>query len=161
MPPIPSWLGPAARVDQALNLLLESSRLPVVAAINGLAMGGGLELALACDIRLAAVSARFGLPEVIVGAFASGGGTQRLPRLVGPGRAMELLLTGRTIDAEEALRLGVVERRAGRSLLPRAITLGQPIASMPVPGSRRRRRVSRRASATAGPRVTSSRTSSP
>jgi enoyl-CoA hydratase/carnithine racemase len=129
------WLGPAARVDQALNLLLETSRLPVIAALNGLALGGGLELALACDIRIAAASARMGVPEVMVGAFASGGGTQRLPRTVGPGRALELLLTGRIVEADEALRLGLVEEVVpDEEVVARAVALGERIASMPVPG---------------------------
>jgi enoyl-CoA hydratase/carnithine racemase len=131
----PDWLGPAARVDQALNLLLESSRLPIIAALNGLTMGGGLELALACDIRIAAASVKLGLPEVMVGAFASGGGTQRLPRIVGAGRAMELLLTGRSIDADEAQRLGIVEEvLPDEDLMTRAVALAGRIASMPVPG---------------------------
>jgi enoyl-CoA hydratase/carnithine racemase len=131
----PAWLGPAARVDQGLNLLIEDSRLPVIAALNGLTLGGGLELALACDIRIAAASAVLGLPEVMVGAFASGGGTQRLPRLVGPGRALELLLTGRTFDALEAHRIGLVEEVVeDAELLARAISMAGVIASMPVPG---------------------------
>jgi enoyl-CoA hydratase/carnithine racemase len=131
----PAWLGPAARVDQGLNLLIEDSRLPVIAALNGLTLGGGLELALACDIRIAAASAVLGLPEVMVGAFASGGGTQRLPRLVGPGRALELLLTGRTFDALEGHRIGIVEEVVeDAELLARAISMAGVIASMPVPG---------------------------
>jgi enoyl-CoA hydratase/carnithine racemase len=131
----PAWLGPAARVDQGLNLMIEGSRLPVIAALNGLTLGGGLELALACDVRMAAASARLGLPEVVVGAFASAGGTQRLPRLVGPGRALELLFTGRTLDAPEAQRIGLVEDVVpDAELLPQAIALARAIASMPVPG---------------------------
>ena len=103
------WLLENDYVEAGLNAAIENSRLPVIAAVNGFAMGGGAVLTLACDIRMAAQSAKFGFPEVKVGAFASGSGTQRLPRLVGRGRALDLLMTGRTIDAQEALRIGLVE----------------------------------------------------
>ncbi|MCC6192980.1 MAG: enoyl-CoA hydratase/isomerase family protein [Burkholderiales bacterium] len=83
---------------------------PIVCAINGYALGGGLELALACDIRIAASSARFGLPEVRIGSIPGGGGTQRLPRAIGASDAMLLLLTGDHIDAAEALRIGLISR---------------------------------------------------
>jgi enoyl-CoA hydratase/carnithine racemase len=89
--------------------MIEDARFPVIAACNGHALGGGAVLALACDFRIAAASAKFGFPEVKVGAFASGSGTQRLPRLVGRGRALDLLLTGRVITAQEALSYGLVE----------------------------------------------------
>lgn len=82
---------------------------PVIASINGYCLGGGCELALACDIRIAARSARLGQPEVNLGILPGGGGTQRLPRLVGFGRAMRLILTGQLIDAEEAERIGLVD----------------------------------------------------
>lgn len=81
---------------------------PVVAAMNGPAVGGGLELALACDIRIAAERARFGLPEVRIGSLPGSGGTQRLPRIVGPGRAAAMILTGELIDAAAALASGLV-----------------------------------------------------
>ena len=81
---------------------------PVIAAINGLALGGGLELALACDIRLASAAARFALPEVRWGIIAGGGGVTRLPRLISPSMAAEMLLTGEPVDAEAALRHGLV-----------------------------------------------------
>jgi enoyl-CoA hydratase/carnithine racemase len=103
------WLLENDYVEAGLNAAIENSRLPVIAAVNGFALGGGAVLTLACDIRMAAQSAKFGFPEVKVGAFASGSGTQRLPRLVGRGRALDLLMTGRTIDAQEALNIGLVE----------------------------------------------------
>lgn len=89
---------------------LEASRKPVVAAVNGFALGGGCELAMACHLRVASENARFGQPEVKLGICPGYGGTVRLPRLVGRGRATELLLTGRMVDAEEALRIGLVDR---------------------------------------------------
>lgn len=107
--PETGWLLENEYVEAGLNASVEASRLPVIAACNGFTLGGGAVLALACDIRVAARSAKFGFPEVKVGAFASGSGTQRLPQLVGRGRALELLMTGRTIDADEALRIGLVE----------------------------------------------------
>jgi enoyl-CoA hydratase len=83
---------------------------PIIAAVNGFALGGGLELALACDIRIAAAGATLGLTEVNLAIIPGGGGTQRLPRLVGRGKALELILTGARIPADEALRIGLVER---------------------------------------------------
>ena len=89
---------------------IERMGKPVVAALAGYALGGGLELALACDLRVADTTARFGLPEAKVGSMPGAGGTQRLTRLVGPAAAMELMLTGERIDAETALRIGLVNR---------------------------------------------------
>ncbi|AXE28495.1 enoyl-CoA hydratase [Chromobacterium phragmitis] len=101
-----------ARLAVAVTGRIETLGKPVLAAINGDALGGGLEIAEACMLRLAAPHARFGHPEVRIGAVAGFGGTTRLPRLIGKGRAAEMLLTGRLIDAEEACRLGLVNRVA-------------------------------------------------
>ena len=90
---------------------------PVVAAINGYALGGGCELAMACHVRLAAEGARMGTPEVTLGIICGYAGTQRLPRLVGKGRALEILLTGQMVDAQEALRIGLVNRVVARESL--------------------------------------------
>ena len=95
---------------QLLTLEMERQRFPIVAAINGFALGGGLELAMACDLRLASSRAKVGQPEVLLGIIPGWGGTQRLPRLVGRGRALEILLTGEQIDAARALELGLVNR---------------------------------------------------
>jgi enoyl-CoA hydratase len=99
----------AARGQRAFDRI-EWLGKPVVAAVNGFALGGGCELALACHVRVAADTASFGTPEVTLGLMCGYGGTQRLPRLVGKGRALEMLLTGRRIDAAEALRIGLVNR---------------------------------------------------
>ena len=99
-----------ARRGQAFTRLLETLGKPVIAAINGFALGGGCEIAMACTIRIAADHAKLGQPEVKLGLICGYGGSQRLPRLVGRGRALELLLTGDPIDAAEALRIGLVNR---------------------------------------------------
>jgi enoyl-CoA hydratase/carnithine racemase len=123
------WLLENEAVEAGLNAAIEGSRLPVIAALNGFTLGGGAVLALACDLRIAAESAQIGFPEVKVGAFASGSGTQRLPRLVGRGRALDLLLTGRTINAREALAIGLVEYVVPDDELPaEAIRLAAAIA---------------------------------
>lgn len=97
-----------ARAGQALFRRIEQFPKPVIAAVNGFALGGGFELALACHARIASSQAKFGLPEVRLGLIPGYGGTQRLPRLIGRGCALQLILTGDAVDAAEALRLGVV-----------------------------------------------------
>lgn len=99
-----------ARLAVTVNNKIESLGKVVVAAINGLALGGGLELAESCTLRFSASHARLGHPEVRIGAIAGFGGTTRLPRLIGKGRAIELLLTGNSISADEAYRIGLVNR---------------------------------------------------
>jgi enoyl-CoA hydratase len=99
-----------ALAGQRMMRRLEQCGKPVAAAVNGFALGGGCELAMACHLRIAAVGARFGQPEVKLGIGPGYGGTVRLPRLVGRGRALELLLTGEMIDAQEAWRIGLVNR---------------------------------------------------
>jgi len=95
---------------QRLCNQIEACGVPVMAAVNGVAAGGGCELALACHLRIAATTARFSLPETKLGVIPAYGGTRRLPRELGQGRALELMLTGRTLSAEEALALGLVNR---------------------------------------------------
>src|SRR6516164_6995124 len=103
-----TWQG--AALGQAIFAKLDALPIPSIALINGYAFGGGLELALACTFRLAARVARLGLPEIRLGLIPGYGGTQRLPRLIGEARALEMILTGRTVEAEEAERIGLVNR---------------------------------------------------
>ncbi len=99
-----------SRFGQAVFSRIENAAKPVIAAVNGFALGGGCELAMACHFRLASPHAKFGQPEVQLGILPGYGGTQRLPRLIGFGRAAELLLTGAMISAEEAARIGLINR---------------------------------------------------
>jgi len=99
-----------SRLGQRVFREIELSRKPVIAAVNGFALGGGCELALACHLRIASDNARFGLPEVKLGIIPGYGGTLRLPRIVGKGRALELMLTADMIDAQEAYRIGLANR---------------------------------------------------
>jgi enoyl-CoA hydratase/carnithine racemase len=108
---------------------IERAPQPFVAAVNGAALGGGLELALACDLRIAAAEAELGLPEVSLGIIPGAGGTVRLPRIVGVGRAKDLVLTGRRVGAAEALAMGLVSRVAPAARLrEEALALAEQIA---------------------------------
>jgi len=119
---------------QAVLNLIENLGKPVIAAINGFALGGGCETAMACTIRIAAENAKFGQPEVKLGILPGGGGTQRLPRLVGKGRALQLILSGEMIDAAEAHRIGLVnEVVPAANVVPRAeAILKQIFANAPI-----------------------------
>ena len=120
----PLTAGRRARAGQRIFRRYETSPKPVVAAINGFALGGGCELAMACHVRIASETAKLGQPEVKLGIVPGYGGTQRLPRLVGRGAALRLLLTGEMVGAAEALRLGLVDQVvSGDSLIETATTL--------------------------------------
>lgn len=113
---------------------IEGYEKPTVAAVNGYALGGGLELAMACDIRIASENARFGLPETALSIIPGAGGTQRLARLVGKGRALEMILTGRALDAEEAWAIGLVTKVVPQAGLMDAAreTAGQILSKGPL-----------------------------
>jgi enoyl-CoA hydratase/carnithine racemase len=120
----------SSRFGQDVLDLIENLGKPVVAAINGFALGGGCETAMACTIRIAVEHAKFGQPEVKLGLLPGGGGTQRLPRLVGKGRALQLILSGGMIGAQEAYRIGLVnEIVPAADLIPRAEAILKEIAA--------------------------------
>jgi enoyl-CoA hydratase len=123
-----------SRRGQEVFRRFETSPKPTVAAVNGFALGGGCELAMACHVRIASEQAKFGQPEVKLGIVPGYGGTQRLPRLIGKGRAMQLLLTGEMIDAQEAYRIGLVNRIVPASELLAAAEgmLRQMLANAPL-----------------------------
>ncbi len=119
-----------AAAGQALMRRIETLDKPVIAAINGYALGGGLELALACPLRIAAGNARLGLPEITLGIIPGFGGTQRLTRAIGPGRALEMMSSGRPIDAEKALDYGLIQRLENdRPVLDAALDWAAELAS--------------------------------
>lgn len=125
----------SSRFGQGVLDVIENLGKPVIAAVNGFALGGGCETAMACTIRIAADAAKFGQPEVTLGLVPGGGGTQRLPRLVGKGRALQLILSGEVISAQEAYRIGLVNEVVPKAeLFSRAeailkkITSNAPIA---------------------------------
>jgi enoyl-CoA hydratase len=114
---------------RSVHEAIERFAKPVIAAINGYCLGGGLELAMACDIRIASSRALFGQPEINLGIIPGGGGTQRLPRLIGLGMAMRMILSGEPIDAAEALRIGLIEEVVpAENLLSRVRELATKIA---------------------------------
>jgi enoyl-CoA hydratase len=118
-----------ATFTEAFNALAALPRA-TIAAVNGFALGGGCELALACDFRVASESARFGQPEVLLGIIPGGGGTQRLARLVGPAKAKDLIFTGRQVKADEALAMGLVDQVVpGDELLDRALGRARDLAA--------------------------------
>jgi enoyl-CoA hydratase len=120
----------SSRFGQEVLDLIENLGKPVVAAINGFALGGGCEAAMACTIRIAVESAKFGQPEVKLGLIPGGGGTQRLPRLVGKGRALQLILSGEMIGAHEAYRIGLVNAVVpAADLIPHAEEILKQIAA--------------------------------
>jgi len=125
-------LGPASRLRRNVANRLENMFKPTIAAVNGNALGGGCELAMACTLRVAAETAKFGQPEINLGIIPGLGGTQRLSRLVGKGRAMAMVLTGEAIDAQEAYRIGLVNQvvPAGEALAA-AKELALKLASKP------------------------------
>jgi len=125
-------LGSRSAQRRVLANLLETMSKPAIAAINGFAVGTGLELAMACTIRIASENAKFGLPEINLGIMPGNGGTQRLPRLVGEGRAMEMILTGELIDAPEAYRIGLVNKVVPQTELMNYVKeLAQKLAAKP------------------------------
>lgn len=134
-----------AAYGQAVLARLDDLPMPSVAAINGYAFGGGLELALACTFRVAVPSAKMGLPEIKLGLIPGYGGTQRLPRAVGEARALEMILCGRTVEAEEALRIGLVHRIAEGDPVQAAIAFARGFSGYGLPALRLARDAVKRA----------------
>ncbi len=122
-----------AMLGQSVLAKLDLLPLPSIALINGYAFGGGLELALACTFRLAAPSARLGFPEIKLGLIPGYGGTQRLPRLVGEARATEMILTGRSVDADEAERIGLVNRVVAGDLVEAGTAFAREMTGYSLP----------------------------
>ena len=134
-----------AAFGQGVLAKLDTLPMPSIAAINGYAFGGGLELALACTFRVALHSAAMGLPEIKLGLIPGYGGTQRLPRVVGEARALELILSGRTVHADEALRIGLVHRIAQTSPVLEAIAFAREFSGFGLPALRLARDAVKRA----------------
>ena len=134
-----------AAFGQAVLARLDDLPMFSVAAINGYAFGGGMELALACTFRIAVATAKMGLPEIKLGLIPGYGGTQRLPRTVGEARALELIMSGRTVDAEEALRIGLVHRIVDADPLAAAIGFARGISGFGLPALRLARDAVKRA----------------
>ena len=121
---------------RAVNDRLAAAPFLSVAAVDGLALGGGLELAMAATMRVSGPRARYGLPEVKLGLIPGAGGTQRLPRLVGRGRALDIMLTARQVPAAEALAIGLVDRLAGSDVAEAALALAGELAAVSLPAQR-------------------------
>ena len=139
----------ATELGQNIFAKLDSLTIPSVAAINGYALGGGLELATACTLRVATANARLGVPEIKLGLIPGYGGTQRMPRLVGQGRALDMVMTGRMVAAEEALAIGLINRLVDAPALEGAIAYAREFASFSLPVLRYGREAVMRADNTA------------
>lgn len=126
-------IRPVVEASRDISQIIDIMKKPVIAGVNGYALGGGCELAMACDIRYASANARFGLPEINLGTLPGNGGTARLPRIVGLGIAKELVLTGQLISAEEAFRIGLVNKvfHSVEMLRERTDELAKAIADKP------------------------------
>jgi enoyl-CoA hydratase len=122
-----------AELGQSVFAKLDRLAVPSIALVNGYAFGGGLELALACTFRLATRNARMGLPEIKLGLIPGYGGTQRLPRVVGPARALEMIMTGRTVDADEAARIGLVHRLVDGDALAAGVAFAREFSGYSLP----------------------------
>jgi enoyl-CoA hydratase len=134
-----------AAFGQAVLARLDTLPMPSIAAINGYAFGGGLELALACTFRISVPTAKMGLPEIKLGLIPGYGGTQRLPRAVGEARALEMILSGRTLEAEEALRIGLVHRIADGDPVQAAVAFARGFSGYGLPALRLARDAVKRA----------------
>ena len=133
-----------AEHENELNNYLAKSRKLTIAVIDGYALGGGLELALACDLRVCSRTAKLGVPEIKLGLFPGGGGSERLPRLLGYSKALELMVTGDIIDAEEALRIGLVNRVVDENVYEASLELARHIASFSPAAIQRIKKIAQR-----------------